>query len=77
MNDHEVRIGSSRIKQPTGRVRGEYLSLGSEPFYRIANYDRMDPFFMSIVSASDHWLFASSNGGLTAGRRNADPVRHP
>ena len=30
----------------------------------------MRPFFMSVVSDSNHWLFISSNGGLTAGRKN-------
>jgi hypothetical protein len=37
----------------------------------------MDPFFMSLVSNSDHWLFISSTGGLTAGRRNADSALFP
>jgi hypothetical protein len=27
-----------------------------------------------VVSAADHWLFISSNGALTAGRRSPD---HP
>ncbi|MEM6684322.1 MAG: hypothetical protein AAF617_00890 [Bacteroidota bacterium] len=27
---------------------------------------------MSIVSDSDHWMFISSNGGLSAGRKNSD-----
>ena len=30
----------------------------------------MRPFFMNIVSDSNHWMFISSNGGLTAGRKN-------
>jgi hypothetical protein len=34
----------------------------------IRNVDRMAPFFTSVVSDQDHWLFAASNGGLTAGR---------
>jgi hypothetical protein len=32
----------------------------------------MRPFFMSIISDSNHWMFISSNGGLTAGRINAE-----
>ncbi|HYV28807.1 MAG TPA: hypothetical protein VFA77_14825, partial [Candidatus Eisenbacteria bacterium] len=48
-----------------------------EDFYRIANYDRMRPFFMTVVSDADHWMFISSNGGLTAGRRNADLALFP
>ncbi len=72
-----MHIGTARIKPSAGDVRGDYLSLGSERFYRIANYDRMNPFFMSIVSASDHWLFISSNGGLTAGRQNSNNALFP
>jgi len=32
---------------------------------------------MSIVSDSDHWMFISSNGGLSAGRKNADYALFP
>ena len=48
-----------------------------EPFYRIRDYDRMPPFFLSVVSAEDHWMFLSSHGGLTAGRRDADHALFP
>lgn len=37
----------------------------------------MRPFFMSIVSNANHWLFIASNGGLTAGRKNADFALFP
>jgi hypothetical protein len=37
----------------------------------------MRPFFMSIVSDSNHWMFISSNGGLTAGRKNAEFALFP
>ena len=37
----------------------------------------MPPFFMSIVSASNHWLFISSDGGLTAGRQNSNHALFP
>jgi hypothetical protein len=70
-------LGSLSMGALEGQVQGEFVSLGGEPFYRIAHYDRMDPFFMSVVSASDHWMFVSSNGGLTAGRRNADHALFP
>jgi len=48
-----------------------------EEFYRIANYDRLRPFFMTVVSDADHWMFVSSNGALSAGRRNADLALFP
>ncbi|GAB5536643.1 MAG: hypothetical protein Rubg2KO_28920 [Rubricoccaceae bacterium] len=50
------------------------MDLDGQPAYRIDNVDGMAPFFIALVSDSDHWLFASSTGGLTAGRRSPD---HP
>ena len=32
---------------------------------------------MSVVSSSDHWLFISSTGGLSAGRVNAELALFP
>ncbi len=49
-------------------VAGEFLTLAGERYYAIRNVDQMAPFFVSLVSNSDHWLFISSTGGLTAGR---------
>ncbi|MDX9862965.1 MAG: hypothetical protein RBS99_18820, partial [Rhodospirillales bacterium] len=37
----------------------------------------MAPFFISLVSSSDHWLFASSTGALTAGRGDPDAAIFP
>ena len=37
----------------------------------------MRPFFMSIVSDGNHWMFISSNGGLTAGRKNSEYALFP
>ena len=56
---------------------GSFVELHGEPFYLIAHCDAMEPFFLSVVSASDHYLFASSNGGLTVGRRNRDKALFP
>ncbi|MBT8223636.1 MAG: hypothetical protein KJN96_10775, partial [Eudoraea sp.] len=47
------------------------VKIEGESFYKIADSDTLRPFFMSIVSDSNHWMFISSNGGLTAGRKNA------
>ncbi|AXJ00728.1 hypothetical protein CYPRO_1472 [Cyclonatronum proteinivorum] len=41
-----------------------------ERWFKIADSDSLRPFFMNIVSDSNHWMFISSNGGLTAGRKN-------
>jgi len=56
---------------------GRFLDLCGGRFYCIENYDALPPFFMSIVSASDHYLFLSSRGGLTAGRVDADHALFP
>jgi hypothetical protein len=58
-------------------AEGSFVDIGGERYYRLAHYDAMPPFFMSIVSDSDHWLFISSNGGLTAGRRDPDHALFP
>ncbi|WP_265243781.1 hypothetical protein [Muriicola sp. Z0-33] len=49
----------------------EQVQIEQESFFKISNSDSLRPFFMSIVSNSNHWMFISSNGGLTAGRKNS------
>ena len=46
-------------------------------FYKIKNYDGMPSFFMSIVSSSNHWLFLSTTGGLSAGRVSVEQALFP
>lgn len=58
-------------------IRGEFVTLANERFYAIENMDQMDPFFISLISNSDHWLFISSTGGLTAGRVSPDTALFP
>ena len=53
------------------------LKIDNEDFYCISNYDSMRPFFMNIVSDSNHWMFISSNGGLSAGRKDAQHALFP
>jgi hypothetical protein len=59
------------------RVEGSHVDLDGERFYRIANYSAMPPFLMTLVSDSDHWMFVSSNGAMTAGRRDPDHALFP
>ena len=49
----------------------------NEKWFKISNYDEMRPFFMNVVSDSNHWMFISSNGGLSAGRKNAEYALFP
>ena len=69
--------GKTIIKQADGSVSGSILEIRGEKYYRIANYDRLPPFLMSIVSGSDHWMFVSSTGGLSCGRGNPDKALFP
>tara|TARA_Y100001935_G_scaffold238369_1_gene224702 strand:- start:32779 stop:36195 length:3417 start_codon:yes stop_codon:yes gene_type:complete len=49
----------------------------NEEWFKISNSDSLRPFFMSIVSDSNHWMFISSNGGVSAGRKNAEYALFP
>ena len=64
----------------TGPMRNEVLQIvhrGDQEYFKIGDVDTMPVFFMSIVSDSNHWMFVASNGGLTAGRVNADSALFP
>lgn len=45
--------------------------------YRVPDIDRMPPFLVTVVSPSEHWLYVSSNGGLSAGRVNSGHCLFP
>ena len=61
----------------TTNVEMEQVLIDNESFYKISNVGNMRPFLMSIVSDSDHWMFISSNGGLSAGRKEAEYALFP
>ena len=61
----------------TDEVTGEFLTIDGERFYAIHNVDKMAPFFISVISSHDHWLFISSTGGLTAGRVSPETALFP
>jgi len=77
MVDKEIYLGDNLRQQGSSRVTGEYIRLHGEDFYRIGHYDRMDSFFISVVSDSNHWMFISTAGGLTAGRVNPESSLFP
>ena len=77
MSERAGFVAGAPLRRDPRPVEGALVELGGERFYRIANHDAMAPFFMSLVSDSDHWLFASSNGALTAGRRDPDRALFP
>jgi hypothetical protein len=73
----DIYIGSSRVEQIAKSVRGKIIDFWEDAYYKICNYDQMPPFLISIVSDSDLWMFISSNGALSAGRRNPDNALFP
>uniref|UniRef100_UPI0035681182 hypothetical protein n=1 Tax=Lutibacter sp. TaxID=1925666 RepID=UPI0035681182 len=70
-------IGKNKAFIEANVVAGEMINLNNESYYKISNVDQMRPFFMSIVSDSNHWMFIASNGGLSAGRKNSDLALFP
>jgi len=70
-------VSESPLAAPASEVDGGFAELDGERHFRVSNLDGMPPFFMSVVSDSDHWLFLSSNGALTAGRRDPDHALFP
>ena len=58
-------------------VKGQFITIDGERFYEIANYDAMQPFFISLASDTDLWMYLSSTGGLTCGRRSPQEALFP
>jgi hypothetical protein len=79
MNGHEPRIyiGDTPQKRVEICVTGQYVNLLGEQYYQIRHYDAMEPFLMSIVSSSDHWLYIASTGGIAAGRISPEQSLFP
>ena len=68
----KIYVGDLESLFENKKVKGKQLKIGNENFYKISNVDKMRPFFMSIVSNSNHWMFISSTGSLSAGRKNSE-----
>ena len=60
-----------------GKVELEKVRIENEDYYLITNSHKMRPFFMNVVSDSNHWMFMSSNGALSAGRKNSNFALFP
>jgi len=73
----DTTVSIKDIKTKSNEIKGDLVHLENEIYYKISNSHLMRPFFMSIVSDSNHWMFISSNGGLTAGRKDANNSLFP
>ena len=67
MNRNSIYLGNAEINTGRQDVEGQFVEIENEKFYKISNCNEMPDFFMTIVSDSDHWMFISSNGSLSAG----------
>jgi len=76
-HDTPLYAGACPLKFSTASAQGHFVTLDGEEFYAIKSVQQMPAFFMSIVSASDHWMFISSNGALTAGRKSPELALFP
>ena len=77
MNQNPNILVNNDLKNLNKSVSMEMANINGEQYYKIINNDAMRPFFMSIVSDSNHWMFISSNGGLSAGRKNSEFALFP
>jgi len=62
---------------PSPSVQGEFVELDGEAYYKISAIDRLKPFMMIVPGDTDLWMFITSNGGVTAGRVDADGSLFP
>ncbi|WNF36804.1 hypothetical protein RJD24_20805 [Bacillaceae bacterium IKA-2] len=69
--------GNASLHDETEKISLEMVTVNEETYFKIENYSHMDPFFMTVVSDVDHWMFISSTGGLTCGRKNAESALFP
>jgi len=77
MNQDSDILVNNDLKNTNKSVSMEIATINGEQYFKINNNDAMRPFFMSIVSDSNHWMFISSNGGLSAGRKNSEFALFP
>ena len=77
MNKQNLQTRRNVSESSHDEVHGIFVELDGESYYKIANSQLMPEFFMSLTSASDHWMFVSSRGALSAGRCDSDHVLFP
>ncbi len=62
---------------PASPQANTFVDRDGERFQCIDHVEQMPPFFFSVVSPGDHWMFAASNGALSAGRGSPDTALFP
>ena len=76
-NKKKIFLGTSKVNFSKKKVDAELLQIEGETFYKISHFDEIRPFFITVVSHSNHWMFISSSGGLSAGRKDCNSALFP
>lgn len=77
MSHSPAYINQAPLHSHSANPHGFLTSYEGENMYGIEAYHQMPPFFMSISSSSDLWMYLSSKGSLTAGRQNYNNALFP
>ncbi|MGE9294977.1 MAG: hypothetical protein ACQKBV_01625 [Puniceicoccales bacterium] len=71
----ELAQTSRKSEQP--ETNSSFVEIDGERFVAIEQAQAMPSFFLTVVSANDHWFFTSSEGPLAAGRGAPDTALFP
>lgn len=77
MENTRLYFGDAPLHQNSHELSFDTITYQDETYFKIDHYHQMPPFFMTVVSDADFWLFVSSTGGLTAGRSKPDNALFP
>jgi hypothetical protein len=77
MKRKKIFLGDTFFDCNPTKVAGGFVTIEGEKYYKIRNYHQMPDFLMTIVSDSNHWNYISSNGSLSAGRKDRDNALFP
>jgi hypothetical protein len=77
MSRETIYVGETPCPKPPERPSTAFAELDGETWVVLNDANAMAPFLMSVVGASDMWLFAGSNGAFTAGRSEPDKAIFP
>lgn len=77
MKKNTIYLGKNSAQNQDLESKGALVNFDNEVYYKITNSNTIRHFFMSLVSSSNHWMFIASNGGVTAGRKDAENALFP
>jgi len=55
----------------------ELHNIDGDNYLKISDIELMSPFMINVVSDSNHWIYLTSNGGITMGRKNPESSLFP